>query len=179
MMADRILSLPSHTGENSTYRLIFWAPQFHCNKSNFLMELDLENSKNSSFSIPAFESTWYEGVLSINKYVINHIYTPYLGTNSTYTAVFDVQKLSCEGHSMLFDLNITHTKGVQSTEHSLSDPKPLDNPPEKWRMGTHLPPLTDHNITSYSEDFRAWNQRVASYLPNMTEMALFGSLGRL
>jgi hypothetical protein len=95
-------------------------------------------------------------------------------------AVLDVEGLSCQGQSLLFDLNITHMDGAQQISRRISDPQPMDD------ISVELPLtfyINDTTRKSYDllpirvDDPQDWNNWVARASPIMNQLALLDSLG--
>jgi hypothetical protein len=177
-MGDRIFSLPSYTGVDSTYRLEFRAPRFRCNTTTTREERILEVGDFGVY-IPGFVSTWYNDPteLSFKKHFVDSIYQMSTTENSTCTAIIDVQKLVCEGQSALFTLNITHTGGTQSITHSMSDIKAPPYVGNRLATGVIWPPKPRTAISDWGESIRKFTLFVAGLVPWMNEKALLDSLG--
>jgi hypothetical protein len=182
MMGDRLINTPSHTGENSSYSLQFRAPQFQCNTSTSQDRMNL-TSKDYSYpeSIgPDFKSSWNSdrSVYVVEKYVMRYIYASQRN-QSRRVGVIDVQRLECQGVSALFDLRITHPKGIQEIDRNITDMKPLVLPQHQIGTGVSMPPAPYTNTSNYGEDVRNLTKLVASKVPTMNEVALLDAFGRL
>jgi hypothetical protein len=173
-----MFGFPSYTGVNSTYRLEFRAPQFHCNTTTTREERILD-VKSFGVDIPGFVSTWNNNPpkLSFKKHIVDSIYQMSTTENSTRTAIIDVQELVCEGQSAFFTLNITHTEGAQSIAHIISDVKAPLHLGNKFSTGVRWPPRPRTVTSDWGESIRAFTLSVAGYVPLMNEKALLDSLG--
>jgi hypothetical protein len=180
MMGDRMLSSPSYTGENTTYRLKLRAPQFQCNTTTSREERDL-TEEDSQMHTLAFNSTWnrYHSILTIEKHVVNHVYSLTSKENPDRFGAIDVQRLSCKGQSTSFDLNVTHTKGTQSLNYAVSDVEPLGYLQGEFSTGVGMPPRPYTNTTLYEKLSEGFTRKVASYMPLMNDVALLDSLSRM
>jgi hypothetical protein len=182
MMGDRMLSTPSHTGENSSYSLQFRAPQFQCNTSTYRENLNMttDDRIHPKSTGPAFISTWLSdgSIFSVKKYVMDHVYASQRN-GSKRTGVVDVEHFQCRGVSVLFDLRVTHPNGIQEIERNISDLQPLKHFPYKIATGVSMPPLPYTNTSHYGEDVRNLTQSVAKLVPAMNERALLDAFGYL
>jgi hypothetical protein len=190
MMGDHIVSSPTYTGENSTYALQFRAPQVHCTASNSSLNVKWKSRSNASNEniIPSLDLKWENNTQLVQKTRLNHAKTFVPSKNQSnhdalddpLDAVLDVEGLSCQGQSLLFDLNITHMDGAQQISRRISDPQPMDDISVE-------PPLTfyinDTTRKSYDllpirvDDPQDWNNWVAHASPIMNQLALLDSLG--
>jgi hypothetical protein len=182
MMGDRLLNTPSHTGENSSYSLQFRAPQFQCNTSTSLEQLDLTNEDDAypTATGPAFRSSWDsdESIFRVEKYLMKYIYTTQ-HNGSRHIGAVDVQRLECRGVSALLDLRITHPKGIQEIYRNTTDLRPLRLAQNRIATGVSMPPAPYTNTSNYGEDVRNFTEMVARLVPTMNEKSLLDSFGRL
>lgn len=179
MMGDRMLNSPSYTGDNSSYRLRFRAPQYRCNKTTS-QEHYPENTNGTSFyEVPAFNSRWSRSMNSLvfQKYAVNPAQARSPDRNQTQNVTVTVEGLECRGESSMFDLGISYTSKGLEMNRTMTDTQALGPIPMVWGNRTMIPPQSDRKISSFTEEFRNWTQSVAASLPQMNQMALLDALG--
>jgi hypothetical protein len=203
-----VFDLLGSPGENSTYNLQFRAPQFQCTVSqhNFTIPVVdtlhyedggaitgeglpfLAFSSKLSMPTPKFSMSplWTpiqsESLLySVSNSEVNNIIVKRsLDNTTTYEALVEVVEHICRPYSMLYNVNISFTRGGRTIEHTVSDPKAVPNPVDlydEYEDGYHWG--IDLCIPAEPQALTEWRQRIFAALPVSNEWAILDALGNV
>ncbi|KAH5159599.1 hypothetical protein HBH69_060440 [Parastagonospora nodorum] len=121
-----------------------------------------------------FVSEWLEDSLlfSVKEHNVSSWSIVHDDRNKTsYEAYVETIEQSCTPKSVLYNVNVTSLRSVQSLEHHLSDEKEM---PKKWN-GSQTGMTLD--VPAERHAARDWNQMVLDMLPAFNEWALLDALG--
>ena len=192
---SHIFNLPKPIGENSSYQLQFWAPQFVCNSSTFKDSMELEyviTDLETTLNAVVYEVHWENSELFVKKNQILGYYRQYHYKNETttsnnankiYRAVVKTERMDCKTYSMAYDLHVNYPKGVQQISYSISDSKPLVyseeklSPEYRW-LGNPWPwNSSQGDIASYPHKLQEWINNTIDSLPVSNQATLLDALG--
>jgi hypothetical protein len=188
-----VLNLPVHPGENSTYNLKFRGPQLRCTVSQYNNSFPIETSSlgiHDALVAPAFESKWdwgsscYRSSQDAPLYTVDYHNTLWFTAQRTSNNVTsfkgfrETHEQICKPHSVLYDVNISFPRGVQTVRHSRSNWELLSSLADygdfhgDGRTGELdlLPPPEEQALQD-------WNHRMQALLPLANEWALLDALG--
>jgi hypothetical protein len=197
---SQVFNMPVHPGENSTYNLKFRGPQLRCTYSKynntFPMEYvpseDEDPEAPDTLIAPAFESRWDRAsrwyrasrdasLCSIATHnTLNYTLQRTSKNVISFEGFRETSEQICKAHSVLYDVNISFPRGLQTVQHSMSNLELLSpltdyaaNYDEGGIMDLVLPLPAD------TQALQDWNRRMQVLLPLANEWALLDALGRL
>jgi hypothetical protein len=188
----QVLNLPVHPGENSTYNLKFRGPQLRCTVSQYNNSFPFEHTSLDGLVAPAFESkwdwgsSWYGASRDAPLYTVDYHNTLWFTPQRTFNNVTsfkgfrETYEQTCKPQSVLYDVNISFPRGVQTVQHSRSN----------WKL---LSPLADYGdfhggglsgelelpLPPDEQALQDWNHRIQALFPLANEWALLDALGQM
>lgn len=184
-----VFGLLVHPGENSTIGLQFRGPQFNCTVSQYNDSIPIEYRTLSKANLAhdvitglVFASQWDSASLSYS--VIQHRignYTVQISHENfiSYKAFVEMTEQSCELMSVLYAVDITYPRGIQSFQYSLSDMRSL---PKRKDVYNKLPKRFEDEglwITQQPapQVLQHWREEMLATWLNSNEWALGDALG--
>jgi hypothetical protein len=188
----QVFNLPVHPGENSTYDLKFRGPQLRCTVSQYNNSFPFEHTSLDGLVAPAFESkwnwglSWYGASRDAPLYTVDYYntrwFTPQRTSNNvtSFKGFRETYEQICKPYSVLYDVNISFPRGVQTVHHSRSNWELLspladygDFPRGGLPRGLELPLPPDEQA------LQDWNHRMQALFPLANEWALLDALGTM
>lgn len=133
-MNGQIFTLPSQTGENSTYQLRFTAPQFRCNTQTYNTSQVLQSEElqyaPDVYNITAniFDAAWDTSslVYSVETKKLSNFTAQRSSSGKTvWKALAQTVKQVCESTSVSFTVNMSFPSGIQRVAYSSDSPQLL------------------------------------------------------
>jgi hypothetical protein len=184
-----VFSLPVHSGENSTFHLRYRGPQLRCTVSRYNGSIPLQYTLNDvAMTGLVFVSEWDpESLLySVTQHQIGNLtmrgpqnvtsYEAIVETTS-YEAIVETTKQSCESVSVLYAVDVTFPRGVQTIQHSLSDVRALPKKEDIFDKVDNIMPTMALDLPPEPLALQDWHQRVLAALPISNEWAVLDALG--
>jgi hypothetical protein len=196
-MNGQVFNLPVHPGENSTYNLRFRGPQFRCTSlPDYNNTIPLDYYGPDSLITPTFVSKWDREsrwnldlqdvpLYSIAKHVLRTWTTQRTSKNVTSFEGFRTSaEQICKPLSVLYDVNISYPRGIQTVQYTRSDMKMLSLMRDYYKIGYRID--SDLGYTGFylrlpadAQALQDWNHRMRILLPLATEWALLDALGEV
>ncbi|EDU49127.1 hypothetical protein A1F94_005174 [Pyrenophora tritici-repentis] len=134
LVNGQIFTLPSQTGENSTYQLRFTAPQFRCNTQTYNTSQVLQSEElqyaPDVYNITAniFDAAWDTSslVYSVETKKLSNFTAQRSSSGKTvWKALAQTVKQVCESTSVSFTVNMSFPSGIQRVAYSSNSPQLL------------------------------------------------------
>ncbi|KAH4276439.1 hypothetical protein HBI70_071390 [Parastagonospora nodorum] len=183
---NQVFRLLVQPGENSTFRLQFRAPQYKCTVSRYNGSIPLEyrtqgntDETDDALTGLVFVSEWnaISHLYSVIQHRIGNYTVQRSQQNTTsYEAFVETTEQSCHPTSVLYAVEVTFPRGIQTIQHSLSDARSLPKQKDLYDglqgslgISLVLPPE--------SQALEEWRQKMLTALPISNEWALLDALG--
>ena len=175
---NQMFTLPSHPGENSTYRLQFRGPHFRCTTTRYNSTLVLDYKPWEYIEALRFTTAWDRERLiytSRQFYITGYTVKRELSGDLAGEANCMVEEQICIAQSVLYNASITFPRGIQTVDYTTSDSKAhsriVNARGAKPALSLVLPPDT--------QALHDWYQDLSSAIPASNEWALLDALGTL
>ena len=178
MFNSQILALPNHPGENSTYNLQFRGPYLNCTTVQYNSTLVLEYKPREHIKAPLFVSAWDQSrqTYSLTQYNIsNFIAQRALNSSIVWFAHAIIKEQICNAQSLLYDVNVTFPRGVQTVGYLRSDAEALVRPIDVFGRESEL----TLELPPERQALEDWSQKVATAIPASNVWAILDTLGTL
>ena len=175
-----MFTLPSNPGENSTYHLQFRSSHFKCRTAQYNSTLKLNHKRRKYLEAPKFATAWDRVRLAFSSKqydIANYTVQRNLSSGLVWEATCVVKEQICTAESVLYSVNVSFPRGIQTVTHSFSDPKTL---PRRQAIDVEgggsvvsldLPPETQAYQNFYRE--------LSTAIPVSNEWAILEALGGL
>ncbi|KAI8932498.1 hypothetical protein NX059_010680 [Plenodomus lindquistii] len=184
---NQMFNLVVHPGENSTFHLKFRGPQLRCTTSRFNGTIPLEYRTQGSDEINddamtglVFVSRWDPKDLSYSvtqQQILNFTMQRDSDNVTSYNAIVETSKQTCEAVSALFSIEVTFPRGVQTVQVSMNDIRPMPTSKDIFDKEDSGLPGIWLVLPPESPALEDWRQRILAALPISNEWALLDALG--
>lgn len=192
---NQVFGLLVQPGENSTFRLHFRGPQLRCTVFQNHGPSPLEYSRHNHTMFAGEMTAKLVFVSEYNSFSLFYSVTQHQIANVTvrrsshnvtsYEAFVETKRQSCEAVSVLYAVDVTFPRGIQTIQHILSDEKPLPKEEDIFDDLGNLPLATGDSgspqmgliLSPESLAPQDLRQRLLAALPISNEWALLDALG--
>jgi len=176
---NQVFTLPSHPGENSTYRLQFRGPHFRCTTTQYDSTVTLNYTPPASLLAPIFTTAWdQERMTYMSKQydIANYSVQRDLESEAlVWDANCVVDEQICISESVLYNLSVTFPRGLQTVDYSFSDSKALSRKVNPFGAESYL----KIDLPPKMQAFQDWYQKLSTIIPVSNEWAILDAMGAL